>query len=85
MRIIDADALRERLDELYRTSRLVGSSDEYRWGITAATQMVDAAPTLRCDGCRRWIRDRRLQDDGECMDLNRATRPDFACSLWEAK
>lgn len=48
MKLIDADALRERLDELYRTSRVVGSSDEYRWGISAGTQMIDAAPSIAC-------------------------------------
>lgn len=53
MRLIDADALIERLDEVYQDTSLY---NEWRWFLTICEQEVENAPTIDPVKHGRWIR-----------------------------
>jgi hypothetical protein len=79
-RLIDADALRWILNRMANTADHM--DPPVRRGIEGAIKFLDAAPTLRCDGCKHekhtCMRVLAADWSGTKMTL------DF-CSLWEAK
>ena len=93
MRLIDADALMEKLEERYNFFVIeYGYRDQYTSGFGDAVDKVEAAPTIdavpvvRCKDCKYW--NKRYEAMGMCMKHNAIvtfTKPDFYCAWGERK
>lgn len=73
MRLIDADALLERMkkDPLFPLVERYGVS-----GVIDAEPTVDAVEVVRCEDCRHWVGKHRSQCPVKCKTFG-------YCDLWE--
>ena len=84
MRLIDADALEEKLKKHIQTAD--DKKGGYRAGVAAArifvamAPTVDAVPVVRCKDCDQWDEEGSYMGRGWCGYQMKSTGPRYFCA-----
>lgn len=92
MRLIDADELKDRLQNLIDDKWNKATSTTWSIAYSDAAEIVENAPTIevepivRCKDCADWVRnftDRAKPNVHPCRAVGHPTTADFFCGLGE--